>query len=90
MKTLKGFVLLIIALCTALSILYLIFQAEKLEKYTGAVDSSDKYYIIFSSEGGKLKSGESISNIIDFAADYLKQSGRTAAAVDETQKDKTK
>lgn len=90
MKTLKGFVLFIIALCTALSILYLIFQAEKLEEYTGAVGSSDKYYIIFSSSGGKLKGGESVSDILSFAEDFLKQSGKAAAAVKETQNDKLK
>lgn len=90
MKTLKGFILFIIALCTALAILYLIFQAKKLEQYTGAIDYSDKCYILYSSDGGELKDAENISNILSFAADFLKQSGTDAAAINETQKEKIK
>lgn len=90
MKTIKGVILFIIALCTALSILYLIFQARKLESYTGAIEAADKCYILFSSDGGKLKNGENISSILSFAADFLKQSGADAVAINETQNNKIK
>lgn len=90
MKTFKGFILFIIALCTALSILYLIFLTKNLEKYTGAMDYSGNYYILYSSEGGSLKSGENISNILSYGADFLKQSGVNTKTITETESNKIK
>jgi hypothetical protein len=90
LKTMKGFILFIIALCTALAILYLVFQTRRLEKYTGVIDYSDKCYIIFSTDGGVLKDGRNINDVLSFTADYLKQSEMEAVVVNETKNDKTK
>lgn len=90
MKTIKGFILFVIALCTALAILYLVFQAKNLERYTGAADYSDKCYILFSTQGGELKDKMNISKILDFSAEFLKQSNMDAIIVDETQNSKVK
>lgn len=90
MKTLKGFILIVIALCTAMAILYLVFQAKKLERYTGVIDNGDKCYIVLSTEGGGIKNGKKISEILNFSVDFLKQSGMDAALVEETKNDKIK
>lgn len=90
MKTIKGFILFIIALCTALAILYLIFQTKKLEKYTGVIDYADKCYILFSTDGGEIKDGKSITDVLGFSGDFLKQSGMEAIVVNETQNNKIK
>lgn len=87
----KGIIIFIIALCTALAILYLIvFQVRDLEKYTSVTDCDDKCYILFSTEGGTLNDGTGITKILGFAADFLKQSEMDAAIVDETQDSKIK
>ncbi|MDF2674890.1 MAG: hypothetical protein K0R09_3158 [Clostridiales bacterium] len=90
MKPIKAFTLFIIALCTALAILYLIFQTKKLERYTGIIDYEDKCYILFSTDGGKLSNGKSIQEILSFSADFLKQSGIDAVMVEETKNNKIK
>jgi hypothetical protein len=90
LKTIKSFILFIIAVCTALAILYLIFQTKKLEKYTGVIDYADKCYILFSTDSGEIKDGKSITDVLGFSGDFLKQSGMEAIVVEETQNNKVK
>lgn len=75
MRTIKTFIIVLIGVCTALAIGYLVLQAKRLERYTAMVDYMEKYYIVFSSGGGTLKDSKNISDIRKFALDYIKQSG---------------
>lgn len=71
----KIIALVAIALGTLLSIVYLIYQAKELEKYTSAPMDGSTAFIIYSSDGGGLKDGTSCQRLLEECKNSLETFG---------------
>lgn len=71
----KIIAIIAIALGTLLSIVYLIYQAEELEKYTSVPMDGSTVFIMYSSEGGGLKDGSSCQKLLNECKKSLESFG---------------
>lgn len=86
MKNIKGYILLVLAICTTLAIVYLVFQARKLEKYANSFSTSNLKFILFSSDGVNFLSGNCTLEIEEHLVNYIKTSDSEISVLDGNSK----
>lgn len=75
MKKLKVSTIIIITAFTFMAILYLIYQAERMQEYTIARNDGRTCFVVYSSMGGTLKDGKTIEDVLNFAQDFASSAG---------------
>ncbi|TDT50546.1 hypothetical protein [Fonticella tunisiensis] len=75
MRRAKIIAIVIIVFATFVSILYLIYEAKELERYTISPNDRDFYFILYSTSGGTLRDNSSVKGILLSCEKSLKSMG---------------
>jgi hypothetical protein len=75
MKKLKALVVVIITIFTLASVMYLIYHAEKIDRYTLAVNDGRTCFVVYSSSGGTINGEETIDNVLSYVESFASQVG---------------
>lgn len=81
MKKIRAGIVGIILMITFLAIIYLIFQAQIIEKYAMSRNDGGKVFIIYSSNGGELKGSEDISEVLHYTKESIEEAGYGAVNI---------
>lgn len=82
LRRFRIFVIGTIAVCTFLSLLYLVYIAKLVEKYTIAGTGGDLCFIMYSSSGGMIKGDKTIYDVIKNTADKINDSGYDSVIIE--------
>jgi hypothetical protein len=81
LKKLKIIILAIVIISTLLSILYLSYIAEQMERYTISRSDGEKCFVLFTSTSGSLSDGKNISSLLTDTQKALNDSGYDAVII---------
>jgi hypothetical protein len=78
MKKIKIVTIVAIVIFTVGAIAYLIFHAEKMEKYTLSKNDGGICFVVYSSSGGSFKDGVIINEILKYTSNFAISAGCNA------------
>lgn len=88
MKRFKYFVIILVAVCTLLGVLYLMSIARKMEKYTLSSYGSGYGFILISSSGEEFKNLSGRKELMEYTSSLIEGSGYKCRVVDIDEMDK--
>lgn len=87
MRGLKFFVIAVVLLLSTLSIIYLMYKAKGIERYTISKDYIGKTYVLYSSKKIELKDGIEKEDILKFSREALKSLGYSVYTIEFKNRD---
>lgn len=87
LKGFKGFIILLIIIFTTAGILYLVYQAKRLERYTSVSVDEETHFLIYSSKSAITQDGKDIGELLKYIRNELKDLGYGTSIIEYKDKE---
>jgi len=87
LKGFKGFIVVLIIIFTTAAILYLVYQAKRLERYTTVTMDEEIHFLIYSSKSAISQDGKNIGDLLKYIRNQSKDLGYGASIIEYKNKE---